>query len=138
MNEKCSLVFTGGEGPLVKPLIFEKYPYSRIIAADSGYDTARKLSMKVDDAVGDFDSSLYRDELIAEGFEPCPRDKDYSDSELALMRLDCRRYFFPSAWKRHKLHDTGRKGIGFMPSACLASGFVCALTHINEPFKQEQ
>ena len=88
MNEKCSLVFTGGEGPLEKPLIFEKYPYSRIIAADSGYDTAKRLSMKVDDAVGDFDSSLYRDELIAEGFEPCPRDKDYSDSELALMRLD--------------------------------------------------
>lgn len=88
MNEKCSLVFTGGEGPVVKPLLFEKYPYSRIIAADSGYDTARKLSMKIDDAVGDFDSSQYRDELIAEGFVPCPRDKDYSDSELALMRLD--------------------------------------------------
>ncbi len=87
MDDRCSLVFTGGEGPVSKPVLFDRFHYSRIIAADSGYDTAVSLAMKADDVVGDFDSSAYKAELAAMGFSACPRDKDYSDSELALMRV---------------------------------------------------
>ena len=88
MNSEVSLILTGGEGP-EKPVLKE---YSTIIAADSGYDLAKRLGLDVDLVVGDLDSTAYRDEIIAKGFEPCPRDKDESDSELAILKLPTKAY----------------------------------------------
>lgn len=77
------LVVTGGEGPRTRP----PFRYSRIVACDSGYDTACSLGIDVDDVVGDLDSSSLRERLIARGVVPCPHDKDETDTELGLMRL---------------------------------------------------
>ena len=80
---KHALVITGGEGPSLAPPL----AYDRIIAADSGYDTALRLSLKVDEVVGDLDSTAWRKQLVDSGFIPCNHDKDETDTELALMRL---------------------------------------------------
>lgn len=78
------LVIIGGAAP--SHLEIDLNAYDRIIAADSGYDTAKRLSIPVTDAVGDFDSTSFRDELIAMGFVPCSHDKDESDTELAINK----------------------------------------------------
>ena len=78
------LVIIGGAAP--SHLEIDLSAYDRIIAADSGYDTAKRLSIPVTDAVGDFDSTSFRDELIATGFVPCSHDKDESDTELAINK----------------------------------------------------
>lgn len=79
-----SLVVTGGEAPPSRP----PFEYDHVIAADSGYDTAVALSLRPDTAVGDFDSTHMRQQLLADGFVPLPKDKDWSDTELALKALD--------------------------------------------------
>lgn len=61
--------------------------YERIVAADSGYDTAIKLGLVPDLVVGDFDSTKYSDELVQRGYKKLNRDKDYSDTEIALMNI---------------------------------------------------
>lgn len=74
------LIITGGEAPEVPP----PFRYERIIAADSGYDTARKLGLVSDVVVGDFDSVSDPSSLLSQGFKALPRDKDWSDSEVAI------------------------------------------------------
>ncbi len=78
-----TLIITGG----LAPDAFDyDISYDRIIAADSGYDTARRLGIRIDDVVGDFDSTANKDELIALGYKPCNRDKDETDTELAIRK----------------------------------------------------
>ncbi len=72
----------GGMAP--SSFCFDRNEYSSVIAADSGYDTARSLSIPVDSVVGDLDSTKYRSEIEALGFRACSHDKDLSDTELAL------------------------------------------------------
>lgn len=62
--------------------------YDRVICADSGYDTAKRFNLKVDIVVGDFDSTLFTDELLSFGYDAANRDKDESDTELALKLLN--------------------------------------------------
>lgn len=76
------LIIVGGKAP--DKLDIDMNSYSEVIAADSGYDTARKLGIEIDSAVGDFDSTDLRGELIGKGFVPCSHDKDCSDTELAV------------------------------------------------------
>ena len=76
------LIIVGGKAP--DKLDINRNSYSEVIAADSGYDTARKLGIEIDSAVGDFDSTDLRGELIGKGFVPCSHDKDCSDTELAV------------------------------------------------------
>lgn len=78
------LVIIGGKAP--EHLQVRRDRYRRIIAADSGYDTACRLSITPDEVVGDFDSTDRADELIAMGYEPCPRDKDDTDAAIAIRR----------------------------------------------------
>lgn len=80
---ETSLIITGGEAPDKRP----PFSYGRVIACDSGYDTARRLLIPVDDVVGDLDSTSFRSEILEKGFHACPHDKDESDTELGLMRL---------------------------------------------------
>ena len=79
-----ALVVTGG----LAPARVDWLPhYDRTIACDSGYDTAMRLGLEVDEVVGDLDSTSFRKDLVASGIIPCSHDKDESDTELALMRL---------------------------------------------------
>lgn len=78
-----TLIITGGEAPER----LYSMSYDRIIACDSGYDTAVEWGMHPDYVTGDFDSTSRRQELIDSGFTPCPHDKDWSDTELALKML---------------------------------------------------
>ena len=81
-----TLIFIGGKGP--EDISFlNLHGYSRIIAADSGYDRAKALGVEPDMVLGDMDSTALRSELIAKGFIPCPHDKDDSDFVLALKEV---------------------------------------------------
>lgn len=90
------LIFTGGQAPdteIAAPF-FRNYKVDYIIAADSGLDTYEKyleaglVSKAPDYLVGDFDS--VSDRRLLEKYK-CERDvyshdKDFTDSELALMK----------------------------------------------------
>jgi len=60
----------------------------RVVAADSGYERAEQLGLRVDDLVGDLDSigahALERAERAGVQVHRHPRDKDATDLELAL------------------------------------------------------
>ena len=77
------MIVIGGAAP--SSFLFSRDVYSQVVAADSGYDTARFLSIPVDSVVGDLDSTAFRAEIEALGFKACSHDKDWSDTELALM-----------------------------------------------------
>lgn len=81
------LIIIGGEGP--DALALDEKSYDRIIAADSGYDRAKKLSLRADLTVGDMDSTSYKE--IENSFV-YPADKDYTDFELALMKRKNKSY----------------------------------------------
>ena len=78
------LIIIGGAAPAHISLDLQEY--STIIAADSGYDTAKRLAIPITDAVGDFDSTSFREELVSMGYVPCSHDKDESDAELAIRK----------------------------------------------------
>lgn len=82
---KRAFVYTGGE-------IFPQYITERpegediVIAADSGYDNAKKMGVKVDVLIGDFDS--LKSELPKEVPEilQVPEKKDLTDTQLAVEK----------------------------------------------------
>lgn len=76
------LVIIGGAAP--ERLSLDMSAYSRIIAADSGYDTAKRLGIIPDTVVGDFDSTSFSSELAVAGYMPCTRDKDDTDAAIAI------------------------------------------------------
>ena len=84
-----TLIVTGGEGPSFLP---SNIDYEYVIASDSGYDRAKKLNIFPDLVLGDMDSTNYIDEIKASGALFYPRDKDYSDTELAIKQNDGEEY----------------------------------------------
>lgn len=80
---KCAVIITGGLAPLSIPN-FHKLTDYYVIAADSGVDIANILGLKCDLAVGDFDSIENSDLLNDIDCKTYPKDKDYSDTELAI------------------------------------------------------
>jgi thiamine pyrophosphokinase len=90
MREGVGLLLLGGEGPpreLLKPVLSD---LAYTVAADSGFDLARRLEIVPDLLVGDFDSLESSKEL--EGFPEArirrfPRDKDETDAEIGLAAL---------------------------------------------------
>lgn len=91
------VVVTGGDAPALSDRA--KVPADAfVIAADSGVEHARALDLRVDLAVGDFDSvsraALVRAEAMGAVVERHPPAKDATDLELALdaaLRLNPRR-----------------------------------------------
>ncbi len=80
-----AIVFTGGGGPTSLPGdLIEEGDY--LIAADSGFDTARALGIGVHYVIGDFDSTRLADEALLLDHERHPVDKDHSDTYLAIER----------------------------------------------------
>jgi thiamine pyrophosphokinase len=81
-----AFIYTGGD---IDPKNISESPSDEdvIIAADSGYRNARKLGVKPQILLGDFDS-LPRDELndAADGAEviTVPSQKDFTDTQLAV------------------------------------------------------
>jgi thiamine pyrophosphokinase len=78
------VVFAGGSAPAVPPLP----PDALVVAADGGADHALALGLRVDVAVGDFDSispaGLAELERSGTRVERHPAAKDATDLELAL------------------------------------------------------
>ncbi|MDT4761435.1 thiamine diphosphokinase [Sphaerochaeta sp. PS] len=80
-----AIVFTGGGAPASLPEdLVEEGDY--LIAADSGYDLSKRLGYSVHYAVGDFDSTLFADEIQALAHRRFAREKDHSDTYLALEK----------------------------------------------------
>ena len=82
-----ALIVTGGECPpsnFIRKLAAQA---NIVIAADSGFDSARKAGIEPDFVVGDFDSIEDKARLTAfsEGkIAEYPEDKDDTDTEIAL------------------------------------------------------
>lgn len=92
MNKKTIVIFTGGNYPPVESLykIILKDEINYIIAADSGFTTAIDNDIIPNLAVGDFDSVDVISLLSGVSkrktfFIKYPHDKDYTDTQLALM-----------------------------------------------------
>lgn len=81
-KSRKALIIIGGKGPTSFP--YDIKEYYTVIAADSGFDLAKELDIVPDIIIGDLDSTKYREELINSGIIPESREKDYSDTELAL------------------------------------------------------
>lgn len=81
---KTVVVFAGGEPPSHE--VAGRLPEGAfVIAADSGFDHASRLGVKVDLLVGDLDSvSLQGLDTAGNNVERHPADKDASDLTLAL------------------------------------------------------
>jgi thiamine pyrophosphokinase len=81
------VVVTGGKIPtraVIEPFLT---PPTLVVAADSGVDNAARLGLSPDFAVGDFDSIEnpgLLDDLPGDRVFRHPRDKDHTDTELAL------------------------------------------------------
>jgi len=91
---RLGLLFTGGEGPDPKrrrAIVQEAIPMEPIIAAaDSGLLLAESAGLRPDWIIGDMDSLEPENRLAAYPPEIVlryPRDKDYTDTELAFSLL---------------------------------------------------
>ncbi|MBI9105501.1 MAG: thiamine diphosphokinase [Spirochaetales bacterium] len=95
MNTRTALIFTGGKGP--SPDNVDKVIHGAVfsIAADSGWDLAKRLGIEPDIFIGDMDSLEDHDGLkqISDDRKLIfPIDKDFTDTELALKYLNERKY----------------------------------------------
>ncbi|HOE83594.1 MAG TPA: thiamine diphosphokinase [Sphaerochaeta sp.] len=83
--EGRAIIVTGGSGP-DGPLAISVCSVDLVICADSGYELAEHLGLRADLWVGDFDSTRTpADAADALRIIRSPRDKDQSDTELALI-----------------------------------------------------
>jgi thiamine pyrophosphokinase len=85
------LLFTGGEMPdmAIAALYFGEYRFT--VAADSGLEAALRAGIIPDMVTGDMDSVSSREllnSLPPERVERWNADKDYTDTELALMLME--------------------------------------------------
>ncbi len=83
------LVFAGGDPP--PPAVLDQVPADAyepnggfVIAADSGFDHARRLGVAVDLVVGDLDSISAEGLTAAKEVDQYPTDKDSTDLAIAL------------------------------------------------------
>jgi len=95
MKKGTALIFTGGKGPQPEQVreVIKTADFS--IAADSGWDLAKRLDTEPDIFIGDMDSLQDHDGLkqISDDRKLIyPVDKDFTDTELALKYLDDRKY----------------------------------------------
>lgn len=84
------IIFTGGESPRLDHLRSWVEPCSFVIAADSGLTVAERAGFFPDLVLGDMDSLEDRsllDKYPTEKKRISPRDKDLSDTELALEAM---------------------------------------------------
>lgn len=89
IESERGVVFTGGAAPKSRPLALE-LEGAFVVAADSGIETALSWGVEPDVVLGDMDSlsdmrvlERFRDEQVRRFDE----EKDYTDTEIALMEL---------------------------------------------------
>ncbi len=83
--EGRAIIVTGGCGPS-GPIDIVARDEDLVICADSGYELARHLGLRIDLWVGDFDSTQIDFESeTAVRIIKSRRDKEHSDTELALI-----------------------------------------------------
>lgn len=90
MKNEYALILTGGKAPDYKLASQYIRGAKKVVAADSGYDLAWKLSFLPDMVVGDMDSVVHTEELnhVPEERKMIwPKDKDETDTEIALRLL---------------------------------------------------
>ena len=90
MREGIGLLLLGGEGPARDLLESILADVVCTVAADSGFDLARKLNIVPDLLVGDLDSlqpSKELEDFPQERIRRYPREKDETDAELGLQAL---------------------------------------------------
>jgi thiamine pyrophosphokinase len=95
MKSRKALVFTGGKGPSKEKVNHLLQVADFSIAADSGWDLARRMNFEPDIFIGDMDSLEDHDGLkdISDDRKLIyPVDKDFTDTELALKYLEERGY----------------------------------------------
>ena len=86
------IIFTGGQGPkvlVVKQLIEQEVKNAFFVAADSGLIAAEEAGIRPDCIIGDMDSveTSRLETYPAECVIRHARDKDYTDTELALQKV---------------------------------------------------
>ena len=86
LNVPTSRVAIGGEGPDENINLPGPYPF--VVAADSGADLLEKFGVSPDVLVGDLDSISEKNGFLGLCKEKAKTDKDESDFELALMKVD--------------------------------------------------
>jgi thiamine pyrophosphokinase len=83
-----AVIVVGGGGPVAPGTLAHLPPGAPVVAADSGIDGALALGLRVDVAVGDFDSvtsaGLAAAEAAGAVVERHPADKDATDLALAI------------------------------------------------------
>ncbi len=77
----CLIVAGGEAGEPDLSVLCRQKPF--VIAADSGYTTAKRLGIAVDLLVGDFDSSAFPEDYRGEAIRT-PAEKDDTDTMLAV------------------------------------------------------
>ncbi len=93
-NKKNILIFTGGNSPATEKILSTLNNFkiditsSFVICADSGFEVAQSCGIKIDLLIGDMDSidkSLFEkiDNSVCK--QIFPKDKDFSDTELAFI-----------------------------------------------------
>ncbi|MFP4429827.1 MAG: thiamine diphosphokinase [Spirochaetota bacterium] len=90
-RDSVGIVVTGGRIPSRDTFRRFLDPPYLVVAADSGVDNAARLGLSPDFALGDFDSIENTDLLSAlppDRVFRYPREKDLTDTELALAFLD--------------------------------------------------
>lgn len=90
MSREVGIVFTGGACPEFDVIRQCLDVSDIIVAADSGWDSAVGMGIKPDVFIGDMDSVINKegvDCLEKENVFLYERDKDYTDTELALKYL---------------------------------------------------
>ena len=86
------LIVTGGRPP-ESSVRFVEHEQVFVCAADSGYETARKLGIRVDLVVGDMDSISDKsllNEIPSSAIEGYPSAKDLTDTEIAMKAIQDR------------------------------------------------
>ncbi|AEC01776.1 thiamine diphosphokinase [Parasphaerochaeta coccoides] len=83
-DEMAAILIAGGEAPSFLPWKSEDLVGMRVVAADSGWDTALRLGIPVNLLVGDMDSVTDRDIPSSVDVRRFPVAKDDSDTALAL------------------------------------------------------
>ncbi len=93
MKSNTIVIFTGGEAPVrktVECIAENAFTDSVFIAADSGAAAAEQYDIIPDILIGDMDSIGSEKAYISKAAEvkKFPQDKDYTDTELALLEAD--------------------------------------------------
>jgi thiamine pyrophosphokinase len=93
MNDKC-LIITGGEVIRKERIMAEIDSDTYIICVDKGAETALDYGIRIDLAVGDFDSiSKEAYKKIKDVAIEYPKEKDFTDTELAVVEAIRRNKF---------------------------------------------